>query len=571
MANSRNQGAGILDNDYMAAFDFMVLTWVFQVLEAKGVDQQFINTLRNMYDNHLTVVVINNIHGQCFPNRRWSIRQWDRPSSPLFSYELDPHLDWLEKRLTGIPIYRDLFSTSSPEVYKLIAYVDDVKPSITSMNEFSIVDNGSALFEAASGCHLHRDPASGKVKFLPLGRWRGTLTRKDLPVNDIALSEHLDMVGVKLFSSYQKTRKVNGDDLQTKVQNIVGGWKGGKFMPLTNRPHSLNTFCLSKVWFKCSSINLRICDFKKINSSIKSWLFADQLEKPEEHILTRSRKEGGLGLINVQCKAQSLIIRSFLETALLPNFHHNQYHVALYKWYVEDRRDIVHPAQPPYYDDNFFATIKQVKDEGLLNLKTMSSGTWYRVLVEDNVTHRVANPGRELIPCRVEAKSQQLDWRRTWLLSATHGLPSPLLAFLWKMLHDILPCQTRLFRLRMPNATSDICTLCDQNVVGDLTHSLVLCSYNGGAGQFLLDRLHHVLPNLLPHQVALLDLDVEGDKQLPLVFLTASVLSQVWDCRMKKKPCQLMSIRADLEASVNILRKSRYRDKDELFSLLVFT
>ena len=26
MANSRNQGAGILDNDYMAAFDYMVFT-----------------------------------------------------------------------------------------------------------------------------------------------------------------------------------------------------------------------------------------------------------------------------------------------------------------------------------------------------------------------------------------------------------------------------------------------------------------------------------------------------------------------------------------------------------------
>ena len=36
---------------------------------------------------------------------------------------------------------------------------------------------GSALFEAASGCVLHCDPASGKVKFPPLGRWKGTLTR----------------------------------------------------------------------------------------------------------------------------------------------------------------------------------------------------------------------------------------------------------------------------------------------------------------------------------------------------------------------------------------------------------
>ena len=177
------------------------------------------------------------------------------------------------------------------------------------MNEFSVVDAGSSLFESASGCKLHRDPSSGKVKFLPLGRWKGTLTREDLPVNYIVLSEHLDMVGVKLMGNFQKTRKVNCDELQTKVQNITGAWRGGKFMSLTDRPHSLNTYCLPKIWFRCSSINLRACDLAKISSSIKSWLFADQLEKPEEFVLFRARCNGGLGLVNIQFKALSLLIR----------------------------------------------------------------------------------------------------------------------------------------------------------------------------------------------------------------------------------------------------------------------
>ena len=234
------------------------------------------------------------------------------------------------------------------------------------MNEFSIVDKGSALFEAASGCVLHRDPSSGKVKFLPLGRWKGTLTREDLPVKYIVLSEHLDMVGVQLMASYQKTRQVNCDDLQKKVQNIIGCWRGGKFMPLINRPYSINTFCLSKVWFKCSSVNLRACDSKKISASIKSWLYADQLEKPEEHVLSRSRQQGGLGLMNVQYKALSLLIRSFLETSLLPNFKHNQYHVALYLWHVEGRRDFVCPVQPPYYDNSFFDRLTASGREELL-------------------------------------------------------------------------------------------------------------------------------------------------------------------------------------------------------------
>ena len=80
VANSKNQGAGILNNDYMAAFDLMVLTWV---LEAKACGQQ-------------TQELV------CKPSN--CCRQGDRPGSILFCYGLDPHFDWLESRLRGIPI-----------------------------------------------------------------------------------------------------------------------------------------------------------------------------------------------------------------------------------------------------------------------------------------------------------------------------------------------------------------------------------------------------------------------------------------------------------------------------------
>ena len=179
------------------------------------------------------------------------------------------------------------------------------------------------------------------------------------------------------MSSSQKTRKLNCDELQTRVKDTTGAWKGGKFMPLTSRPHSINTYCLSKVLFRCSSINLRVCDLTKISSHIKSWLYADQLEKPEEVVLYRSRKLGGLGLVNLQYKALSLMIRNFLETALNPAFQANKYHSALFSWYVDNKRDITCPAPSPYYDTTFFDSIRQIKEEGLLNISKMSSGMWY--------------------------------------------------------------------------------------------------------------------------------------------------------------------------------------------------
>ena len=49
-----------------------------------------------------------------------------------------------------------------------------------------------------------------------------TLVQEDLPVNYLVLSKHLDMVGVKLKSTYLQTMKVTCDDLQEKVNNVIG-------------------------------------------------------------------------------------------------------------------------------------------------------------------------------------------------------------------------------------------------------------------------------------------------------------------------------------------------------------
>ena len=159
--------------------------------------------------------------------------------------------------------------------YKVIGYADDSKPAITSMAEFTLVDRALTLFENASGCKVHRDPKNMKCKFLPLGRWRNTLQQEDIPCNYMTLSDHLDMVGVTLMCSWSKTRKVNGDELQKRLENTIRPWKGGKFMPITQRGWSLNSYALPKIWFRTKCVDLRICDLTSMTKSCKSWLYQD--------------------------------------------------------------------------------------------------------------------------------------------------------------------------------------------------------------------------------------------------------------------------------------------------------
>ena len=98
-------GCGILDTDYVAAFDFLVMHWVFKVLSKKGLCDQVIDRLKNLYKDNITVVVVNNVMGKSFLNHRWSLRQGDVPSMHWFAYGIDPLLHYLDRRLKGILIH----------------------------------------------------------------------------------------------------------------------------------------------------------------------------------------------------------------------------------------------------------------------------------------------------------------------------------------------------------------------------------------------------------------------------------------------------------------------------------
>ena len=103
-------------------------------------------------------------------------------------------------------------------------------------------------------------------------------------------------------------------------------------------------------------------------------------------------------------------------------------------------RNILNPSTTPYYDEQFFVKSREVKEEGLLNVTKISSTTWYKVLLENNVTHRVdANGVTELIPSQAELAHPERNWEAICSLAATPGFPSELSSFLWLMFHNILP------------------------------------------------------------------------------------------------------------------------------------
>ena len=50
-----------MDLDSQQAFDWLIMTWVFKVLECKGVDKRVIRMLCRLYGDNFTRVLVNNV------------------------------------------------------------------------------------------------------------------------------------------------------------------------------------------------------------------------------------------------------------------------------------------------------------------------------------------------------------------------------------------------------------------------------------------------------------------------------------------------------------------------------
>jgi hypothetical protein len=369
------------------------------------------------------------------------------------------------------------------------------------------------------------------------------------------------MVGVELKATWTQTRKANGDIVQSRVSTTINAWKSGKFMDLSSRPWSLNTFALTKVWFKCHTVDLRITDISSITSKIKSWLYQDQLEKPEEMILFRPIKMGGLGLHNVRIKALASLIRTFLETSVNPSFLHNMYRTILFRVYVlQDDSISSPPPMPPYYSVSFFNSFRWVRDNTTLNVATMTTAQWYRVLLELEVTMvDTETNSMEYRKSRSELSSPSTDWELTWGRARLKGLGSEATSFLWKLLHHIFPTEERVARI-LPNS-SEYCRQCPTPTQANLEHCFFNCVSTNNVGRSLLQAIRLHDPAVTPAGLLRLEFTAEEANEMPIVWVTAQTLLYMWGVRQNGRVVDLFTTRTVLETKINLLRETRFRNE----------
>ena len=191
-------------------------------------------------------------------------------------------------------------------------------------------------------------------------------------------------------------------------------------------------------------------------------MYQDLLLKPSELVLYRSIHDGGLGLMNVKMRSLALLVRTFLETSINPNFRHSLFHELLFRYHVMGETSLPDPGFTPYYDRDFFDLIVHYKNNSTLNITTMSTKEWYTMLLEDKVTMNPAdeNSAASLIPISIETLNPDTDWSVVWNIVRLKGLGSDLISFQFKMVHRLLPTRQRVARLGLDEGQAGLCLHC---------------------------------------------------------------------------------------------------------------
>ena len=129
-------------------------------------------------------------------------------------------------------------------------------------------------------------------------------------------------------------------------------------------------------------------------------------------------------------------------------------------------------------------------------------------------------------------------------------------------MHRIPPTEDRLARI-LPN-TSDHCRHCQTPTTSNLEHCFFNCESTSQIGSSLLNAIRPYDPAVTPEKLLRLEFEATEDMEMPIVWFTAQVLLYSWGVRLSGRVVDLVVTRTLLEAKINLLRETRYRNEQIL-------
>ena len=294
---------------------------------------------------------------------------------------------------------------------------------------------------------------------------------------------------------------------------------------------------------------------------INGFLFADQLEKPNDLIKYRSRKCRGLNLHNIDCKFEAMLIKTFLEMSIGSQFRLLPYFTAIYNQFVLDDPSISIAKLPPFFNSDMIETIKSARSEDL-KVEGMDSKAWYSHLLNQRVlSDLVEQPDStfklEERKCKGESSRPDLDWPDIWRKACMSGLSNNLHSFLFRFLLNILTTQERLHRITR-TTPSNVCVRCDSGLIDNAwSHTFLACTHTAPFMEWLRSALLQIDQETTIEKIIWLQISVPNEAtEVAAVWLIAETMAFAWARRKSRAIICLHSFAAHLDHELSILLRT---------------
>jgi hypothetical protein len=172
-----------------------------------------------------------------------------------------------------------------------VAYADDVTVVITNKQDIQVLHRVISIYEKATGAKINW----GKSKGLLIGRWDRNLQLRGIKYTNVA-----KILGI-----------IYGADIPaTKIHQIEGSVQDyhTRKLDIQQRIWSCNTWYLSKLWYAAQVLPITTQHTQQITTILVRYLWKGWIFKVPITTLYKKRSEGGLGVIHIKAKCDTLYI-----------------------------------------------------------------------------------------------------------------------------------------------------------------------------------------------------------------------------------------------------------------------
>ena len=192
-------------------------------------------------------------------------------------------------------------------------YCDDIEFISSDILDLVKFDKVMRKFEVTSGAMLSRNV---KSKVMGLGAWRG---KEDWPeeISWIKSESQLKIFGFLICPTYQETLEKTWSKVVISFERTLFSWSSRSLETLSQRVEVVKMFAMSKLYYVAQVLPLLNRFRKRIERGLSTFIFRGRQERLSLSEIENTRKQGGLGLVNIAIKSECLLLRQTVRVLTL--------------------------------------------------------------------------------------------------------------------------------------------------------------------------------------------------------------------------------------------------------------